>query len=80
MSNTELCRVNIYFVNGKSLGFINIDLKSENPESILSKQLQDVIEAFSNRETKDALMIEDGRAIYYIDIYQIAYIEVLYNR
>lgn len=70
-------RVNIYFTNGKSLGFVNIDLDSDYSKcDELSQDIRDAIEIFDTRN-QDTITIEDNNAEYYINTYEIAYIEIL---
>lgn len=71
-----LYRVNIYFTTGKSLGFIKIDLDSKVCDQ-LSTDIRNIISCFESRASNDVVKVSDGNAMYYINIYEIAYIEVL---
>ncbi len=71
-----LYRVNIYFTTGKSLGFIGVDLDSKVCDQ-LSTDIRNVISCFESRVSNDVIKISDGHAMYYVNIYEIAYIEVL---
>lgn len=78
MSDSSITyRVNFYFTNGKSVGFINIsmDTKYEEADS-LSQKVRDAINAFNERN-KDTVCIQDKNATYYLNTYEIAYIEIL---
>ena len=69
-------RVNIYFSNGKSLGFIDIDLDSDKPEDTTSIELRKLINVYNERY-QEVVQVHSGKALYYIDIYQISLIEVI---
>ena len=70
-------RVNFYFTNGKSVGFINISIDTKYEESdALSQDVRDAIIAFNERN-KDTVCVRDKNATYYLNTYEIAYIEIL---
>ena len=77
MTSITTYRVNFYFTNGKSLGFIKVDLDSKYEQcDKRSQNIRNAIDAFNLRD-KDTMILEDNNASYMINIYEIAYIEVL---
>ena len=73
---SENYRVNIFFTSGKSLGFVNVDLTSTVCNQ-LSTDIRAVIDGYKSRTCHEVMKITEGKATYYINIYEIACIEIL---
>ena len=74
-------RVNIYFSNGKSLGFVNIYMDDENTTDETTLQIKKLIKVYEERQKQlqEVIKIHSGKAVYHIDIYQISLIEIIKN-
>ena len=74
-------RVNIYFTNGKSLGFVNIYMDDEKTTDETTLQIKKLIQTYEDRQKQlqEVVKIHSGKAEYYIDTYQISLIEIIKN-
>lgn len=78
----NMYRVYIYFISGKSLGFLNIDLDSSNTTMIstTSADIRMLIDMFSHRSTSsnfNAVCTIRDKAMYYMSLKDITHIEVI---